>query len=194
MQRTDSSMKAVNKRNLTVIALVVFLTGFAFWRNHAAESVPVFQQQNEAVFGEVIKAGQPAPKSTLQGEKGMEYTIGGPRDKALLLNFWASWCDPCKLEAPELNILAEKYKKDIDIYGINVTSHDYKPNAERFIKKYSLTFPVMFDLKGDVFAQYQGVAFPTNVIIDKNGVISEMVLGLLTPEELEAKIKAVIER
>ncbi|MDQ0195891.1 TlpA family protein disulfide reductase [Paenibacillus wynnii] len=186
-------MKAVNKRNLTVIALVVFLVVLVLWRNNPAESVSVFQQQNESTAGNAVKAGQLAPESTLQGVGGKTYTIGGPKEKAVLLNFWASWCDPCKLEAPELNALAEKYKNSLDIYGINVTSHDYKPNAERFIKKYSLTFPVMFDLKGDVFAQYRGIAFPTNVLIDKNGVISEIVLGLLTPEELEEKIKAVTE-
>ncbi|MCL6604322.1 MAG: TlpA family protein disulfide reductase [Paenibacillus sp.] len=186
-------MKAVNKRNLTVIALVVFLVVLVLWRNNAAESVPAFQEQNESVAQSTVEAGQPAPIFTLHGEGDSTFTIGGPKDKAVLLNFWASWCDPCKQEAPELNILAEKYKNVLDIYGVNVTSHDYKPNAERFIKKYSLTFPVMFDLKGDVFAQYHGVAFPTNVLIDKNGVISEIVLGLLTPEELEEKIKAVTE-
>ncbi|KGE16489.1 TlpA family protein disulfide reductase [Paenibacillus wynnii] len=186
-------MKAVNKRNLTVIALVVFLAVLALWRNNPAESVSVFEQQNESIAGNAVKSGQLAPESTLQGDGGKTYTIGGPKEKAVLLNFWASWCEPCKMEAPELNALAEKYKDSLDIYGINVTSHDYKPNAERFIKKYSLTFPVMFDLKGDVFAQYHGIAFPTNVLIDKNGVISEIVLGLLTPEELEEKIKAVTE-
>jgi len=187
-------MKAVNKRNLTVIALVVFLAVVVIWRNHKPDTVSVFQQQNDAVAGKMIKPGQVAPVSTLQGEGGKSFTIGGSRDKAMLVNFWASWCEPCKLEAPELNALAEKYKDTLDIYGVNVTSHDYKPNAERFIKKFSLTFPVMFDLKGEVFAQYQGVAFPTNVLIDKNGVISEVVLGLLSPEELEEKVMTLLKQ
>ncbi|MNF18546.1 thiol-disulfide oxidoreductase [compost metagenome] len=54
-----------------------------------------------------------------------------------------------------------------------------------------LAFPVMYDLKGDVFDQYQGQVFPTNVLIDKNGVITEVVLGTLTAEELENKIIAL---
>lgn len=108
-----------------------------------------------------------------------------------MLNFWASWCDPCQQEAPELNKLAMKYSDVLDIYGINVTSQDYKPNAERFVKKYMLAFPVMYDLKGQIFDKYNGAVFPTNVLIDKKGVISEIILGVLTAEELEQKIIAL---
>lgn len=186
-------MRAVNKRNLTVIALVVFLAVVVLWRNQAEDSVSVFLQQNESITQSGIKAGLLAPSFTLEGQDGTSYTVDGPREKAVMLNFWASWCDPCKLEAPELNKMANKYKDDLDIYGINVTSRDYKPNAERFIKKYSLTFPAMYDLEGDVFAKYNGTAFPTNIFIDKNGVVSDIVLGLLSPEELEQKIKEMIE-
>ncbi|WP_410511802.1 TlpA disulfide reductase family protein [Paenibacillus sp. BR2-3] len=186
-------MKTANKRNITVIALVVFLAVLALTRNRTAESVPVFQQQNESKAESGVKAGLLAPSFTLQGEGNTTFSVGGPRDKAVLVNFWASWCEPCQLEAPELNEMAKKYKDVLDIYGVNVTSHDYKPNAERFIKKYNLTFPAMFDLKGEVFAKYNGVVFPTNVFIDKNGVISDVVLGVLSPEELEEKIKALTD-
>jgi len=188
-------MRAANKRNITVLALVVFLAAIALWRSQGGNeaSLPAFQQQNAAQPDSGSGAGQQAPSFTLTGENGSSYAVGGPREKALLLNFWASWCDPCKQEAPELNAMALKYKDVLDIYGVNVTSQDYKPNAERFIKKFSLTFPVLFDLKGEVFAEYNGAAFPTNVLIDKNGVISEVVLGLLTPEELEEKIIALTQ-
>ncbi|WP_379138990.1 TlpA family protein disulfide reductase [Paenibacillus sp. sgz500958] len=181
-------MKAVNKRNLAVIAVTVFLIVLVLWREHdkASDSLPVLGQVSSAAETSP-QAGTLAPAFKLQGETE-SYSIGGPRDKAVLLNFWASWCDPCKLEAPELNALAAKYKDVLDVYGVNVTSQDYKPYAERFIKKYSLNFPVMFDLKGDVYAKYNGAAFPTNVLIGKDGVISEVVIGLMTQDELEEKI------
>ncbi|MNO08248.1 thiol-disulfide oxidoreductase [compost metagenome] len=54
-----------------------------------------------------------------------------------------------------------------------------------------LAFPVMYDLKGEVFDKYKGAVFPTNVLVDKNGVIAEVILGLLSPEELEKKIIAL---
>ncbi|WP_379153748.1 TlpA family protein disulfide reductase [Paenibacillus sp. sgz5001063] len=180
-------MKAINKRNITVIAVIVFLIFIAAERTMKSEpeAVPVIQQTSETESG--INAGLLAPAFSLQ-EDGKSYSVGGARDKAVLLNFWASWCDPCQQEAPTLNALALKYKNVLDVYGINVTSQDYKPNAERFVRKYMLAFPVMYDLKGEVFDKYKGMVFPTNVLIDKNGVVSEVILGFLSPEELEKKI------
>lgn len=181
-------MRAVSKRNVTVVALIVILAVLVIAHKFRPdpESVPVVQQTTKLESG--AGAGLLAPSFTLQGNDSTVYDVGGPREKALMLNFWASWCEPCQLEAPELNAMAVKYKNVLDIYGINVTSQDYKPNAERFIKKYMLSFPVMFDLKGKVFDKYNGAVFPTNVLIDKNGVITEIILGVLTPEELEKKI------
>ncbi|CAH1190306.1 Thiol-disulfide oxidoreductase ResA [Paenibacillus auburnensis] len=182
-------MRAVNKRNLTVVALIVFLAVLAIEHRFKTEpeTVPVIEQQASA-SASGAGAGLAAPAFSLEDSTGKVYKVGGPRQKALIVNFWASWCEPCQLEAPELNKMALKYKDVLDIYGINVTSQDYKPNAERFIRKYMLAFPVMFDSKGKVFDKYQGQVFPTNVLIDKNGVIAEVVLGALTAEELEKKI------
>ena len=183
-------MKAVHKRNLTVLALIVFLAVLAI--EHKAKSEPkavaVMQQTAEPQTG--AYAGRLAPSFALE-EGDKHYEVGGTREKAVILNFWASWCDPCREEAPELNKLAMKYSEVLDVYGINVTSQDYKPNAERFVQKYMLAFPVMYDLKGEIFDKYNGAVFPTNVLIDKYGMISEIILGVLTAEELEKKIVAL---
>jgi thiol-disulfide isomerase/thioredoxin len=185
-------MRAVNKRNMTVLAVILFLAVLVIERQMKPEPEAVAViQQNAKAAASGAGAGLQAPSFTLQGNADTKYEVGGARDKALLLNFWASWCEPCRLEAPELNAISLKYKDVLDVYGVNVTSQDYKPNAERFIKKYMLAFPVMFDVKGEVFDKYNGAVFPTNVLIDKNGVISEIILGVLTPEELEQKIIAL---
>lgn len=183
-------MKAVRIRNIAALVLIAGLAVFAIAYKVKSEpqAVPAMQQAAEQESG--AYAGRKAPSFTLE-EGGKEYKVDGPREKAVILNFWASWCDPCKQEAPELNKLAMKYSEVLDVYGINVTSQDYKPNAERFVKKYMLTFPVMYDLKGQIFDKYNGAVFPTNVLIDKNGVVSEVILGVLSSEELEKKIIAL---
>ncbi|MHA6529812.1 TlpA family protein disulfide reductase [Paenibacillus sp. BAC0078] len=186
-------MKAVNKRNLTVLAVIVFLVFLAVEHRlkPEPEAVPAIQQQPASELKSGTGEGLLAPAFSMQDKDGHSYKVGGTREKAVLLNFWASWCDPCQKEAPALNALALKYKNVLDIYGINVTSQDYKPNAERFVRKYMLAFPIMYDLKGEVFDKYKGVVFPTNVLVDKNGVVAEVILGFLSPDELEKKIIAL---
>ncbi|WP_178075890.1 TlpA family protein disulfide reductase [Paenibacillus oralis] len=138
------------------------------------------------------KPGTPSPSFSLTGLDGKRYDVGGKRDKPLLLNFWASWCDPCKEEAPELVKLADKYKDSLDVYGVNVTFYDKLDDAKAFVQNYGYTFPVLLDEKEKVYSQFNGVAFPTNVLIDENGIIQDVILGVISPEELEAKIKKLL--
>ncbi|CAM4207326.1 MAG: TlpA disulfide reductase family protein [Paenibacillus macerans] len=138
------------------------------------------------------KPGTPSPSFSLMGLDGKQYDVGGKRDKPLLLNFWASWCDPCKEEAPELVKLADKYKDSLDVYGVNVTFYDKLDDAKAFVKNYGYTFPVLLDEKEEVYSRFNGVAFPTNVLIDENGIIQDVILGVISPEELEAKIKQLL--
>ncbi|WP_246188081.1 TlpA family protein disulfide reductase [Paenibacillus tengchongensis] len=152
---------------------------------------PAASQPAENVTGRAAPV-MPAPSFVLQDAGGNTYQVGGLREKALLVNFWASWCGPCQLEAPDLNRLAVKYKAVLDVYSVNVTSQDTKSGAERFVRRYMPTFPVLYDLKGEVFAKYNGQAFPTNVLIDRNGNIREVILGLLPAEELERKIASLV--
>ncbi|MDU4696256.1 MAG: TlpA disulfide reductase family protein [Paenibacillus sp.] len=138
------------------------------------------------------KPGTAAPAFSLPGLDGKTYEVGGKRDKVLLLNFWASWCDPCKEEAPELKALAEKYQDSLDIYAVNVTLYDKLDEAKAFVKEYGYTFPVLLDEKEEVYRMFNGIAFPTNVLIDEQGVIRDVIVGVIPPEELEAKIKNLI--
>ncbi|MGG3453657.1 TlpA family protein disulfide reductase [Paenibacillus rhizolycopersici] len=138
------------------------------------------------------KPGTAAPAFSLPGLDGKTYEVGGKRDKVLLMNFWASWCDPCKEEAPELKALAEKYKDSLDIYAVNVTLYDKLDEAKAFVKEYGYTFPVLLDEKEEAYRMFNGIAFPTNVLIDEQGVIRDVIVGVIPPEELEAKIKNLI--
>lgn len=152
---------------------------------------------NEPSLGAMAAEGAPkpgtaAPTYELAGLDGKTYEVGGKREKVLLLNFWASWCDPCKEEAPELKALSEKYKDSLDIYAVNVTLYDNLDEAKAFVKKYGYTFPVLLDEKEELYRKYNGIAFPTNVLIDEQGVIRDVIVGVISPEELEAKIKSLI--
>ncbi|GGA44523.1 TlpA family protein disulfide reductase [Paenibacillus physcomitrellae] len=139
-----------------------------------------------------VQIGKQAPFFELKGLDGQTYRIDGKRDKPLLLNFWASWCEPCRLEAPDLVKLAEKYKTELDVYGVNVTAYDDESKVKSFVDEFGIPFPVLMDRKEAVYSKYRGQAFPTQVLIDRNGIVREMIIGLLPPEDLEAKVRSLL--
>lgn len=159
-----------------------------------AEAAGKNQAIDAMVAANVPKPGTKAPEFALIGLDGETYQVGGKRGKPLLLNFWASWCDPCKEEAPDLVKLAEKYSDTLDVLAVNVTFYDKLDEAKTFVKDYGYTFPVLLDEKEEVYRKYNGVAFPTNVLIDPDGKIQDVVVGTLPPEELEAKIRKLVEK
>lgn len=180
------------KRNLIILAVLLLAAGAVIYNQAGPEIKAVFME--EPLPTEVgARDGLLAPSFTLKGMDDVTYSAGGQRDKAIIVNFWASWCDPCKEEAPELMKLAAKYEQDLDVYGVNVTKYDNEKNARAFVEDYGLTYPILFDPDGEVYEQlYKGKVFPTNVLIDKNGVIQEIILGAPRPQDLEKKVARLI--
>ncbi|MHB0881342.1 TlpA family protein disulfide reductase [Paenibacillus sp. SEL1] len=138
-----------------------------------------------------IKPGQRLPSMILKGLNGKTYDVGATRNKALVISFWASWCDPCRLEAPMLNELYSKYKDDVDVYGINVTRYDRLEDVQRFSRSLDLQFPILLDEQGALFERFGGVAFPTHVMVDHHGQVREIIIGMLSEQELERKIETL---
>lgn len=168
------------RKNIAVIALVIILIGVAIYQSRddarKTAALPV-EQAPEVNFI--------APHFTLTGLDGKSYTVDGERDKALLLNFWASWCEPCHIEAPDLVELHEKYSDKLDIYAVNVTDWDTVPNALAFVDEYGFEFPVMLDEDNNVSPLYKVRSYPTNLLVDKNGVIIERFNWLLREGEIK---------
>lgn len=169
------------------------LSGLGFVREEAAEQSVQSQSVSALVAEKSLKPGTKAPTFTLTGMDGNSYKVGGKREVPLMLNFWASWCGPCQEEAPDLVKLGEKYAGRFDIYAVNVTFYDKLDEAKEFVEKYGYKFPVLLDKKGEIYGKYNGIAFPTNVLIDKDGNVVDVIVGTLSPEELEAKIEKLLE-
>lgn len=175
------------KRNWIVAALV------------AAAIVVIVYQQLEAraktaasVEGTAPKAGYQAPPLELAALGGETYRIGGKRDKPLLINFWASWCEPCQKEAPDLQAIYAKYEGRFDLYAVNLTSRDTQGDAEAMAKRFGFTFPILFDPDGAAERRYEVRTIPTSYLIDSGGNVAE-VLRVLNADDLDAKLKRMIE-
>ncbi|GGG55815.1 TlpA family protein disulfide reductase [Paenibacillus radicis (ex Gao et al. 2016)] len=134
------------------------------------------------------KAGSVAAEFQLPGLDEKAYEVGGKQDKLSFVNFWASWCGPCELEAPDLQTLQEKYGDEINLYGVNATKFDKERSAREFVQEHEFTFPILMDRSGDVTKQYKVNTFPTTFLIDSEGVIRERINGVITIAEWERLI------
>lgn len=141
------------------------------------------------------KPGFRAPSFELAGWDGNTYRVGGKRDKPLLLNFWASWCGPCHMEAPDLQALHEQYEGKVDVYGVNVTPTDSRTGIRAFIDEYGITFPIPLDETGEVTAKLYGVTgYPASFLIDQDGIVVDAVFGIINRELLGKQIDRLLER
>ncbi|ACX66815.1 MULTISPECIES: TlpA family protein disulfide reductase [Paenibacillus] len=181
------------KRNIILIVLLLIAAGAVVYNQAGDDIQAVFMQEKPLPTETGAKAGLLAPTFTLKGMDDKSYSGGGARDKAMLVNFWASWCEPCKQEAPELDKLAAEYASELEIYGVNVSKYDNAKKARQFVQDFNLQYPILLDTKGEVFEElYKGQVFPTNVLIDRNGVIQEIILGAPDPKDLRKKVAKLI--
>ncbi len=110
----------------------------------------------------------PAPNFTLKSLAGSNFKLSETRGKVVLLNFWASWCGPCRKEMPLLNNLHNKYKSlGFTVLGVNVEQKTSK--ARDFINSRPVDFPILLDSSNKVSKLYKVVAMPSTVLIDRDG-------------------------
>lgn len=131
-----------------------------------------------------LQVGQKAPDFTLETLSGTTLTLTDLSGKKVLLNFWASWCGPCKDEMPHMQKVYEQYKdKGVEIVAINLTiGKESSEDAQQFVDEYGLTFPVPLDIGGKVQEAYEIFPIPTSYFIDADGIIQSKYLGPMTEE------------
>ncbi|MCD9025627.1 peroxiredoxin family protein [Cohnella silvisoli] len=190
------------KRNLIIVGLVlVAIAAVWIWDSPAKEPAGQLAESSVggAVDGNIPKDPAPkdnhyAPSFSLASLDGTSsFKVGGKRDKVLIVNFWAAWCAPCELEAPDLKDIYEKHKDKLDLYAVNATKYDKLREAHDFVKEQKFVFPVLTDAKGDVGDLYKVFSYPISFIIDRNGVIRHRIEGVIEREQWEIYLQEVID-
>ncbi|MFD1953413.1 TlpA family protein disulfide reductase [Paenibacillus thailandensis] len=138
------------------------------------------------------KAGSESLAFRLPDMDEQPHPVGGGQGKLQFVNFWASWCGPCELEAPDLQKIYEKYGGKLIMYGLNSTKYDKERAARQFVADHELTFPILMDRDGNVTDTYKVETFPTTFLIDQSGVIRERINGVIPYEEWERLIEKYI--
>ncbi|MBI3545920.1 MAG: TlpA family protein disulfide reductase [Gammaproteobacteria bacterium] len=133
-------------------------------------------------FAANLETGQPAPNFTLKSLKDKNLSLKEFRGQVVMVNFWATWCGPCRQEMPALNGLYEKYRDaGFMLFGVNTESDS--ANAAQMIAKLKVNYPILFDTEKKVSALYRVSAMPTTVLIDRDGKIRYVQKGYLTGYE-----------
>jgi peroxiredoxin len=139
---------------------------------------------------EGISEGEIAPDFTLKDLKGIEVNLKEFRGKVVLLNFWATWCSPCRIEIPSMVELYKKYKdRGLEIIGVNLDKLG-KSDVEKFSLEHKINFPVLLNPSGDAASLYGVVVLPTTVFLGRYGKIKGRISGAVD-WTAEANLKTV---
>ena len=135
-----------------------------------------------------------APDFNLKDQYGVTHSLENYKGKVIFLNFWATWCPPCKKEMPDVESIYKEYgenKKDVVILGINSEKEN---EVKKFLKDKGYTFPTLIDENSEVMRKYFIQAFPTSFVIDKEGNVYGYVMGGLTKEQIKQVIEEVLKK
>lgn len=119
-----------------------------------------------------------APDFSLTSFDGHSLRLSDLRGQAVIVNVWASWCPPCQAEMPAMQRVYQAYHaQGLEILGVNAAHSDQETEARAKAESWGLSFPLLFDLDGEVSRQYQVQSLPSTFFIDAQGIIQNVVVG-----------------
>ena len=135
----------------------------------------------------VPEVGRHAPDFTLTDLKGNSVTLSDFRGKVVFLNFWATWCPPCRAEMPEIEAIYQDYKdKDVVVIGIDLL--EAEDEVRQFVQEGGYSWTFVIDTTGGVAENYGITAIPTSFFLDKEGVIRAVDIGAMTKRAMESRL------
>jgi len=135
--------------------------------------------------------GARSPDFSLQRIDGEQVSLRGYRGSPVLINFWATWCAPCRIEMP---FLQERYERFAESHGLKVVAIDFdepQPDVQAFAESFGLTFDLLLDPGGEVQRLYQIRGYPSSYFVDREGVVRVVHIGVMTEEQLDDNLKQI---
>ena len=163
-------------RKSTFLAVVFFAAFAAFSLKVKSD---VARSQALQSFSVAVSQGSRPPEFLLESTEGTAYrledTVAGSR--VVLINYWATWCPPCRIELPQLERLYSRYR-DSGLQILAVDVGEDEETVREFLGRRSVSFPVLLDPERHVAVQYHVEAFPTTIVLDSEGRVIDVVEGL----------------
>ncbi|ANU27736.1 TlpA family protein disulfide reductase [Planococcus versutus] len=182
---------------LLVLAVMVAIVIIGVVKSNIAETEAI---DNMALGSDVeflptdegLAKGKQAPNFQLTTLDGKKVTLADYQGKKVILNFWATWCPPCRAEMPHMQTYYEEQaeQENVVILAVNLTTEDKGlAEIEDFVDEFGLEFAIPMDAKGDVGATYQTISIPTSYMIDTKGRIQHKVVGPMDISMMEQFVK-----
>lgn len=166
------------------VGILIF---YGFLKQNTAPKVSILTQGSKPI--PVPSLDAPAPDFELYNLSGESIPFEEYRGKPVLLNFWAIWCAPCRLEMPVFQSKFEKYAGELSIVAIN--NAENPDDVQDFVDELGLTFDVLLDPKAEIQRLYQVRGYPTTFLIDPDGVIRVRHIGLMTDDQLDSYLQDI---
>jgi peroxiredoxin len=150
---------------------------------------------NASAQAKVPAIGAMAPDFTLRSSLGKNLKLSEYRGQVVMINFWATWCAPCRQELPQLNRLHERYRRDgFVLLGVSVD--DNPKAAQDMAGRLGVRFPVLFDAGKQVSGRYDIDAMPSTLLIDRGGAVRYLHRGYRSgvEQEYEARVRELLKR
>ena len=135
-----------------------------------------------------------APDFTVTDYEGNSVNLSDFFGKPIVVNFWATWCGPCKMELPDFNALAEEYRDEVVFMMVNTEgSRNSENEVKEFVEDAGYTFPVYFDTEYSAYYTYGLTSIPRSLFIKPSGEINFAIIGIMDEESLRKNIEDILE-
>ena len=184
-------MKKGGKWLILLVSLVVVFAGIAWVTNRPAPQMSELKPSEQNISVAPMAGYRVPPFSLPRFLDSKPISLADYQGKPFFINFWASWCPPCQAESQDLVKAYAKYGDRVQFIGVNLTSQDSLPDVTAFIEKYGIKYAIALDTKGTVAQQYQTLAIPTSIFVNRQGVIVERYVGAIPPQILEGDLQRI---
>ena len=172
-----------------VLSIVLVLSIYIFSVNMNGNKSTDISKDN--VFGKLD--GDKAPDFSLKSVEGKTIKLSDYKGKVVIIDFWATWCGPCRRGIPDLVSIQKEFKDDLVIIGISLDAEKTKKDVPGFVKSYSINYPIVYGDEKVVMA-YGGIqSIPTAFVVDKKGNVVDRHIGLVSKDTYVNKIKELLK-
>lgn len=172
-------------RRVSLGLLAVVLAGILLIQGCTPSSQSITSDGPEATAA--VNVGESAPDFTLVDLDGNQVSLSDFRGKTVFINFWATWCPPCRAEMPEIEAIYQEYKdKGVIVIGVDILESE--DVVRRFVEQGGYSWTFVLDISGEVAANYEVAAIPTSFFVDREGIIQAVSIGAMTKRAMENKL------